>query len=76
MVDTLLAIDPSWKQYVVYEGKKRVSTMYSEADKALYGTVDAPKLFFENLSIFLVDELGFTKNDYDLCVANKVVGVK
>ena len=48
---TLLTIDPTWKKYVVYEGKKRVPTIYTEADKALYGTVDVSKLFFENLYI-------------------------
>ena len=33
-------------------------------------------MFFENLSTFLVDELGFAKNEYDLCVANKVIDGK
>ena len=48
MVQTLITIDPAWKKYVMYEGKKRVPTIYTEADTALYGTVDASKLCFEN----------------------------
>lgn len=73
LVLTLLKINPEWEQFVTYEGKKRVPTIYSEAIKALYGTVDAAKLFYENLSSFLVDDLGFKLNLYDPCVANKKI---
>ena len=76
MVHTLVAIDPSWKQYILYEGKKRVPTIYGQAEKAIYGTVDASKLFFMNLSSFLTVDLGFKKNDYDQCVANKMMDEK
>ena len=41
--------------------------------KALYGTLQAALLFWENLSKFLVEELGFELNPYDKCVANKVI---
>ena len=57
-------------------GKKQVSTIYSEAIKALYGTVDAAKLFNDNLCHVLIDELGFTMNSYDGCVANKLINNK
>ena len=45
IVVALLKVNPDWNQYVVYEGRKKVPTIYSEALKALYGTVDAAKLF-------------------------------
>ena len=58
IVESLLKINPDWKQYVIYEGIKKIPTIYSEALKALYGTVDASKLFFEDLFKFLLDDLG------------------
>ena len=45
--------------------------IYSEALKALYGTVDAAKLFYDSLVAFLVGELKFKTNPYDQCVVNK-----
>ena len=33
--------------------------------------MDAAKLFYDNLCHVLVNELGFTMNPYDGCVANK-----
>ena len=56
IVQSLLKINVEWKQYVIYEGRKNVSTIYSEALKALYGTVDVSKLFFEDLSEYLLDQ--------------------
>jgi hypothetical protein len=47
--------------------------MYSEALKALYSTVDASKLFFEDISGFLLGTLGFKINPYDWCVVNTVI---
>jgi hypothetical protein len=46
--------------------------IYVELTKALYGTMQAALLFWENLSLFLVNELGFELNKYDQCVANKM----
>ena len=70
---TLLKINPSWKQYVIYEGRKGTPTIYRRATKALYGTVDAVKPFFDNLSSLLIDELKFKRNSYDVCVLNTQV---
>jgi hypothetical protein len=47
--------------------------MYVELTKALYGTLQAALLFWENLSKFLISELGFALNPYDSCVANKTI---
>ena len=76
IVTSLLKINPKWKQYVVYEGHKRVPTVYSEALKALHGTVDASKLFSNDLSGFLLDNLGFKRNPYDWCIVNKTINGK
>ena len=57
----------------MYEGRKQTPTIYSEAIKALYGTADAARLFYDGISTFLVDKLNFQKNPYDSCVANKMV---
>lgn len=46
LVDTLLIIDPIWKEHIVYEVKRNTSTIYSETIKELYGTVDTAKSFF------------------------------
>ena len=70
IVEALLKINPMWSQYIVHEGKNRTPTIYSKAIKALYETVDASKLFFDDLSSFFT-ELGFTPNPYDACVVNK-----
>ena len=60
----------------MFEGKKRTPTIYSEAIKALYGTVDAAKLFYDNLCHVLINEIGFTLKPYDGCVANKIINNK
>ena len=72
----MLKINPTWEEYVVYEGKNKIPTIYSEAIKALYGTVDAAKLFYDNLMELLVDEMGFKPNPYDSCVVNKNINGK
>ena len=41
----LVKINPMWKDYIVYEGKRNTPTVYIEVFKALYGIVDATKLF-------------------------------
>jgi hypothetical protein len=74
IIDLLCEVDPSLKQYVTYENGKRV--LYTRLNKALYGTVQASRLFWERLSSFLIDVNGFERNPYDFCVVNKVVNGK
>ena len=57
IVKIMLKINPSWEQFIVLEWRKQVPTIYSRAIKALYGTVDAAKLFYDNLCGVLVNEL-------------------
>ena len=72
-MDTLHRINPTWKQYVVYDGKIHVPTIYSEAIKAIYVTVDESKFFYDDLSNFLIDEHDFKQNSYDRCMVNKTI---
>jgi Reverse transcriptase (RNA-dependent DNA polymerase) len=74
IIDLLCDVDPSLKQYVTYENGKRV--LYTKLNKALYGTLQASRLFWERLSSFLIDMNGFERNPYDFCVVNKVVNGK
>ena len=41
----------------------------------MYGTLTASKLFYEDLTAFLIS-LGFQLNPFDHCVANKLVNGK
>eukprot|EP00980_Cylindrotheca_fusiformis_P025578 scaffold14118_cov91-Cylindrotheca_fusiformis.AAC.1 len=68
IAELLLRVDPSYQKYVTYEKGKKV--IYTELDKALYGTLQAALLFWENLVNFLVNKHGFALNPYDRCVAN------
>ena len=74
LADLLCKVDPSYHQFITYEGKQKV--IYTELDKALYGTIQAALLFWTKLSNFLKDELGFTANPYDTCVMNKMIDGK
>ena len=74
IADLLLRVDPSYTQFITYEGNKNV--IYAKLSKALYGTVQASYLFWKDLSKFLVDTLGFTVNPSDWCVANKEINDK
>jgi hypothetical protein len=74
MVDLLLEIDPEmYGPCVVIDKGEKV--LYVELLKALYGTLRAARLFWEKLSNKL-KEWGFKINDYDPCVANKIVNDK
>lgn len=74
LVDLLVKLDPKYAQYITYEQGRKV--IYTELDKALYGTLQAALLFWKKLSSILVDQLGFTINPYNSCVANKQIDGK
>jgi hypothetical protein len=76
MAELLVRVNQAkYRKYVVKD-KKGKDTLYVELTKALYGTCQADLLFWKNLSSFLIDELGFTLNKYDKCVANKMIDGK
>ena len=74
MDEVIIKIDPQKNtKYVAKENGKDV--IYVILAKALYGTLQAALLFWQNLSGKL-KEWGFTINPYDFCVANKTINGK
>jgi hypothetical protein len=75
MAKMMVRIDPDkYGPYLTEENG--VPVLYMRLLKALYGTLQAALLFWEDLSGFLIDELGFEVNPYDLCVVNKMIDGK
>jgi hypothetical protein len=75
MAELLTRVDPDkYRTYMSKESGKQV--LYVELQKALYGTLQAALLFWENLTEFLTVELGFEVNPYDSCVVNKTINGK
>jgi hypothetical protein len=66
MTQFLLEIDPAYAEFVRDDG-----TCVVQLDKALYGTIEAAKLWYDNISAQLIAD-GFVQNPYDQCVFNKV----
>jgi len=64
----------TYNRHVTYENGRPV--LYLKLNKALYGTLQAALLFYNDLRDFLVEELGFAVNPYDECVANKMIDGK
>jgi hypothetical protein len=57
LVDLLIQVEPSFQEYVTHnQGRKILS---ASQHKALYGTVQASLRFWQCLSMFLIDNLGF-----------------
>jgi hypothetical protein len=74
MAEAILKIDPKqYTKYVVKENGKDV--IYVILAKALYGTLQAALLFWQNLSTQL-EKWGLKINPYDFCVANKTINSK
>jgi hypothetical protein len=66
MTGFLVEIAPEFSEFVNEDGSCVI-----ELDKALYGTLEAAKLWYDNISTKLMAE-GFEPNPYDSCVFNKV----
>jgi hypothetical protein len=74
MAEVIIKIDPKkYTKYVAKENGKNV--IYVILTKALYGTLQAALLFWQNLSGKL-KKWGFKINPYDFCVANKTIDGK
>ena len=67
MTGFLVSIDPSYEEFVDKDNK----TCIVELDQALYGTIEAAKLWYDDLCSKLIAE-GFEANPYDPCVFNKI----
>jgi hypothetical protein len=75
LAELLARVDPEkYKTHFVMENGKKV--IYVILQKALYGTLQAALLFWQNISAFLIEELGFEMNPYDRCVVNKIINGK
>jgi hypothetical protein len=74
MAEIILKIDPKlYTKYIAKENGK--DFIYVILQKALYGTLQAALLFWQNLST-QPKQWGFVINPYDLCVANKTINRK
>jgi hypothetical protein len=74
IINLLCELDPKLEEYVGFEHGKRV--LYTRLNKALYGTLQASRLFWERISDFLITTNGFERNPYDFCVVNKSINDK
>jgi Reverse transcriptase (RNA-dependent DNA polymerase) len=75
MAELLTRVDPDkYRTYLSKEYGKDV--LYVKLQKALYCMLQASLLFWENLTEFLTQELGFEVNPYDSCVVNKTIDGK
>ncbi len=45
--------------------------LYLKCMKALYGHIEAARLFYDDLNETLMQKLGFKRNPYDPCIYNK-----
>jgi Reverse transcriptase (RNA-dependent DNA polymerase) len=73
LVDLLIQLDATYKEFISVENGKRV--IYTKLNKALYSTMQASLLFWRKFKGFLTD-LGYKENLYDSCVVNKMINGK
>ena len=74
LIDMMVDMAPHvYGGYVVYEKGKRV--LYVEVVRALYGMLMSALLWYKKFRAELT-EFGFKFNDYDACVANRMVNGK
>ena len=71
----IVKLDPSLYRKFIWENKKGKPMLYIKLKKALYGTLQVALLFWRLLSDTLI-EWGFKLNEYDKCVANKIINGK
>ena len=62
MVTILEEIDPEYYKDFIFTDKRGRKYMYTEAKKAIYGTLEASLLFWAKLSKSL-KEMGYQRND-------------
>ena len=62
LMNLMYEIDPGMKQ-----GEEH-KVLYLRFKKALYGYIEAARLFFDDLNHTLVEKMKFKRNEYDPCV--------
>ena len=75
IAELIVKLDPALYSKYVWENKQGKPMLYVKLMKALYGTLQAALLFWRLLSDTLI-EWGFKLNEYDKCVANKIINGK
>ena len=73
LVNILIDLDPEMRKYVVKENGKRV--IYTVVLRAIYGMLQSSLLWYNQFRGDL-EEKGFIFNEYDPCIANKIVNGK
>ena len=72
-VDILCQTDSSYKKFVTIENGRKV--IYVKLKKALYGCVTSALLWYE-LFTDTLKKMGFELNEYEPCIANKIINGK
>ena len=70
-IDALVKANENYEKFV-HINKNGKKVLCLELIKAMYGCLKSARLFWELLSTHL-GRMGFTSNQYDLCVANKQI---
>lgn len=74
MAELLAMIDPKlYRKHIIVENGKPI--MYAVLRKALYGMLQSALQFWQQISTDLIEN-GYVINEYDWCVANKIVNGK
>ena len=74
IAEMMAEIDTSYLEFIWYNQKGK-PMMYVQLKKELYGMLQAALLFWKLLSNTL-QEWGFHTNEYDRCIANKIIDSK
>ena len=69
-VDIMCDVNEDFKEYILFEN--RVKVLYLKVLRALYGCIRSALLWYNLFTETLVKE-GYEINQYDRCVANKVI---
>jgi hypothetical protein len=69
-LDLLIKSNPEYKIFVHQDKRTGKDKAYLRLNKALYGTLKAARLFYDDLTSNL-QAMGFTANPYDPCVMNR-----
>ena len=77
-VDIMCDVNPECGNHVIYKTNKKgrkTKYLYVKVLRALYGCLESALLWYDLYSSTL-QKLGFILNDYDKCVANKIINGK
>ena len=67
-------VNPEYKEDVMFGGTKKV--LYVQILQALYGMIESALLWYSLLYIEALEKEGFVVNEYDKCIANKMIEEK